>query len=55
MLSEEGKIHAAIRTMLNEAWMLREVVCLAMLKDEDAVLCEKVIVKHEVRYLWEIL
>ena len=42
-LLEEGKVHASVAAMLNEARMLGEVVLLAVLKDKETILLEEVV------------
>ena len=42
LLLEEGEVDAAVGAVLDEAWMLGEVVGLAMLEDKETVLLEKV-------------
>ena len=47
-LLEEGEVDAAVLAMLHEVGMLREVVVLAVLEDEDAVLLQESLFENKV-------
>ena len=54
-LSEYREVDAAVASVLQESWMVGEIVVLAVLEYEDAVLVEHVAIQYEVWNLWEFL
>ena len=55
LLSEYREVHASVTSMLQESWMLGEIIILAMFENEDAALVQKVTIQNEVWNLWEFL
>ena len=55
VLLEYREVDAAVAPVLHEAWMVGEVVVLAMLEHEDTVLVQQVAVQYEVWNLGELL
>lgn len=53
-LLEEGEVDAAVAAVLDEARVLREVVCLAVLEDKEAFLLEQVVAEDDVGQLGEL-
>ena len=54
-LSEDREVDAAVTSVLQESWMVGEIVVLAMLEYEDAVLIEHIAIQYEVWNLWQLL
>ena len=46
-LPKQREIHAAILTMLHKVGMLREIIVLAVLEDEDAVCFQQVLLEDK--------
>ena len=54
-LSEQGEVDAAVAAVIQEPWVVGEVVVLAMLENEDAILVQEVSIQDQVGNLRQFL
>ena len=53
-LSENAEVHAAVSAVFHEVFVLGEIVLLAVLEDENAILVEQLMLEYEVWERWQL-